>query len=103
MRVGVTDDDARRVDALLGEDPQLCEADGDWTPWVVIAMPVRTDAPRRGAMHALLERADPGLVGADLADDPGPDAGSAHAIANSLTISPPGRRRNGGRSAASAG
>ena len=27
MRVGMTDDDARRVDALLGEDPQLGKAD----------------------------------------------------------------------------
>ena len=80
MRVGVTDDDARRVDALLGEDPQLREADRrlDAVRRDRHAGPDR--CARRGAMHPLLQRADPRLVGADLADDPGTDAGSAHAI-----------------------
>ena len=75
MRVRMTDDDARRVDALLDEDAQLCRGrPADCTPWVVIAMPVCSRRARRRPMDALLLRADPRLVGADLADDSRPDA-----------------------------
>ena len=44
VRVGVADDDARRVGALLLEDPELGEPDRDSTPWVVMASPVRRAA-----------------------------------------------------------
>jgi len=36
--------------------------------------------PRRGAMHAFLQRREPALARSDLADDPGPHAGVAEPI-----------------------
>ena len=75
MGVGVADDDPRRVGALRLEDPQLVQADRrqDGVGRDREAGPA--GRPGGGAMDALLAGREPRLVGADLADDAGPDAG----------------------------
>src|SRR5918992_1479918 len=45
-----------------------------WSEWVLMAIPLRS------TMHALLDRADPPLVGADLADDARAHAGPVDPI-----------------------
>ncbi len=73
VRIGMADDDAGRVDALLLEDAQLGQAHRrhDGVGRDREARPPSGPAGR--PMDPLLERRQPGLVGADLADDPGPD------------------------------
>ena len=74
--VRVADDDPPRIDALLLQDVQLVEPDrgvqrvgGDRDP----RPPVR---PRHRAEDPLLDRGDPGEVGADLAQEARPDVGA---------------------------
>ncbi len=80
VRIGVADDDPRRIGALLLEDPQLIQPDrredgvgrdGETGP---------ASRPGGRTMDTLLLRRHPRLVGADLADDPGPDAGLPHPV-----------------------
>ena len=78
--IGVADDDPRRIGALVLEDAQLLETDGESTLCVVMAEPRAASCPGRGAMDALLQRRYPGLVGPDLADDPRSDARIADAV-----------------------
>ena len=72
-RVGVPDRDARRVGALELEQVQLRQPD------VAVDRVRQQRQPRRrlrlagGAMRPLLDRRDPALLDADLADQPGPD------------------------------
>ena len=76
----MADDDPRRIDALLGEDLQLRQADRRLHAVGGDRHPRPQAGARGGAVHPLLERADPGLVGSDLADDAGPDAGIGDAV-----------------------
>ena len=73
VRIGMADDDPGRIDALVLEDAQLGQAHRrhDGVGRDRQARPARGPAGR--PMDPLLERRQPGLVGADLADDPGPD------------------------------
>ena len=74
VRVGVTDDDPGRG---RRPPPRRCGAGrgptGDSTPWVVMARPVRRAARAAARWTRSSRRRHPGLVRADLADDPGPD------------------------------
>ena len=79
VRVGVADDDARRVRALLLEDPQLVEPDRRQHGVGRDRQAGPPGGPGRRAMDALLLCRHPRLVGADLADDPGTDARVADA------------------------
>ena len=96
----MADHDPRQVGALRLEEVELVEADRrlDGVGRDREAGP--TGGPGRGAVDPLLARRDPRLVRADLADDPGPDAGLAHAIGR-LADELVGKRldRRGGRSA----
>ena len=76
----MADDDPRRVGALVLEDPQLVEPDRrqDGVGRDREARP--PGGARGGPVDALLARRDPRLVRADLADDPGPDAGVPHPV-----------------------
>src|SRR6186997_3570346 len=78
--IGVANDDSCGVDSLVGEDPQLGEPD-----WRLDAVgrdrhPGLERSTGGGAMHALLEGADPWLVSADLSDDPWADSGVADPV-----------------------
>ena len=75
VRVGVTDDHPLGTETLLDQDVELGSADGRCHAVGRDGHAGRDRGPRRGAMDPLLGRAEPGLVGADLADDPGPHAG----------------------------
>ena len=79
VRVGVADDDPRRVRALVLEDPQLVEPDRRQHGVGRDRQAGPSGGPGRRAMDPLLLRRHPRLVGADLADDPGTDAGVADA------------------------
>ena len=69
VRVGVADDDPRRVRALLLEDPQLVEPDRRQDGVGRDGQAGPSGGPGRRPMDALLLRRHPRLVGADLADD----------------------------------
>ena len=74
VRVGVADDDAAGIGALLLEDPELGETDVGQHRVGRDRQPGPAGRARGRPMHPLLGRRDPRLVRADLADDPGPDA-----------------------------
>ena len=100
VRVGVADDDPCQVGALRLEDrragrarPRLDRVGRDRQ-----AGPA--GGPGRGPVDPFLLGREPRLVGPDLADDPGPDAGPADARRSPRGRSRrPGRRRSAGRSA----
>src|SRR5438128_7420638 len=74
VRVSVADDDAARILALVLQDAELVE-----THLALHGVRAHGEAgappgPRHRAEDALLARAQPGVVGSYLADDPGADA-----------------------------
>ena len=69
-----------RVGALLLEHPELGEPDRRQHAVGSDRHPRPAGGPRRGPVDSLLERRQPRLVGADLADDARPDPRSGDAI-----------------------
>jgi len=84
--IDVPDDNPPRVDALLGEQPELRKP--DWPPGRMRADRQTGPAvsPGCGTERPLLSGGDVPAVGADLADDAGPDPGAADPSVISRTI-----------------
>ena len=76
----MTDDDPRRIGALLLEDAELGEADIGQHRVGGDRQPGRPRRPGGRSMDTLLGWRDPRLVGPDLADDPRPHARLPHSL-----------------------
>ena len=75
-RISMADDDPGQVGALGLEDVELIEPDRRLDGMGRDREPGAAGRPGGGAVDALLLRGQPRLLGPDLADNPGPDAGS---------------------------